>query len=91
MMNTLICFRFGANEHILRDCPKPYTAELMRAPKKGEGKRQKGKGTFWMDEQLVEEEIQITQEEEEVDSPGVVVADNTDVVEGKDNDYLDVG
>ena len=43
-----------------------------------------------MDEQLVEEEIQITQEEE-VDSPGVVVADNTDVVEGKDNDYLDVG
>lgn len=44
-----------------------------------------------MDEQLVEEEIQITQEEEEVDSPGVVVADNTDVVEGKDNDYLDVG
>ena len=41
--NPLICYRCGAKDHILRDCPKPYTAQLMFAPKKGEGKGQKGR------------------------------------------------
>ena len=62
-MPSFICFRCGAKDHLLKDCPKTYTAQLMFAPKKGDSKGQKGKRTFLIEEQSMGEEIQIAQEE----------------------------
>ena len=33
----LLCYRCGQKDHLLKNCPKPYTPNLMFAPKKGDG------------------------------------------------------
>ena len=38
------CYRCGKTDHVLRDCPIPYTKTLAFAPQKSDGKQGKGKG-----------------------------------------------
>ena len=36
--NTGFCYRCGKSDHLLRDCPLPFTRILAYAPRKGQGK-----------------------------------------------------
>ena len=48
----IICYRCGKGDHVLRDCPLPYTATLAFAPRKGKStSKGKNKGTFVADEE----------------------------------------
>ena len=44
------CYRCGESDHLLRDCPMPFTEQLEYAPRKGVGKGTKGKVTFEVEE-----------------------------------------